>query len=61
MTIENVPSAENPKTGRITALSLLRVPGLVSPLKGVADPAVGEAAVYLTTLVLFSYVVVSTR
>lgn len=34
MTIENVPSAENPKTGRLTALSLLAcLRGLVSPLK----------------------------
>ncbi len=34
MTIENVPSAENPKTGRITALSLLAcLRGLVSTLK----------------------------
>ena len=34
MTIENVPSAENPRTGRITALSLLAcLRGLVSPLK----------------------------
>lgn len=34
MTIENVPSDENPRTGRITALSLLAcLRGLVSPLK----------------------------
>jgi aspartate dehydrogenase len=34
MTIENVPSAENPKTGRLTALSLLAcLRGLVSALK----------------------------
>jgi aspartate dehydrogenase len=34
MTIENVPSAENPKTGRLTALSMLAcLRGLVSPLK----------------------------
>jgi aspartate dehydrogenase len=34
MTIENVPTAENPKTGRITALSMLAcLRGLVSPLK----------------------------
>jgi aspartate dehydrogenase len=34
MTIENVPSAENPKTGQITALSMLAcLRGLVSPLK----------------------------
>jgi len=34
MTIENVPSAENPKTGQITALSLLAcLRGLVSTLK----------------------------
>ena len=34
MTIENVPSAENPKTGRLTALSLLTcLRGLVSTLK----------------------------
>ncbi len=34
MTIENVPSMENPKTGRLTALSLLAcLRGLVSPLK----------------------------
>jgi len=34
MTIENVPSAENPKTGRLTALSLLAcLRGLVSTLK----------------------------
>lgn len=34
MTIENVPSPENPKTGRLTALSLLAcVRGLVSTLK----------------------------
>jgi aspartate dehydrogenase len=34
MTIENVPSAENPRTGRLTALSLLAcLRGLVSPLK----------------------------
>jgi aspartate dehydrogenase len=34
MTIENVPSAENPKTGRLTALSVLAcLRGLVSPLK----------------------------
>src|SRR4051794_25106526 len=34
MTIENVPSAGNPKTGRITALSMLAcLRGLVSPLK----------------------------
>lgn len=34
MTIENVPSAENPKTGRLTALSVLAcLRGLVSPFK----------------------------
>jgi len=34
MTIENVPSADNPKTGRITALSVLAcLRGLVSTLK----------------------------
>jgi aspartate dehydrogenase len=34
MTIENVPSAENPKTGRLTALSLLTcLRGLTSTLK----------------------------
>jgi aspartate dehydrogenase len=34
MTIENVPSAENPKTGRLTAHSMLAcLRGLVSPLK----------------------------
>jgi aspartate dehydrogenase len=34
MTIENVPSAENPKTGRLTSLSLLTcLRGLVSTLK----------------------------
>lgn len=34
MTIENVPSAENPRTGRITALSMLAcLRGLVSTLK----------------------------
>jgi aspartate dehydrogenase len=34
MTIENVPSVENPKTGKLTALSLLAcLRGLVSPLK----------------------------
>ncbi|MDE2514675.1 MAG: aspartate dehydrogenase [Rhodospirillales bacterium] len=34
MTIENVPSAENPRTGRITALSVLAcLRGLVAPLK----------------------------
>lgn len=34
MTIENVPSAENPRTGRITALSTLAaLKGLVAPLK----------------------------
>jgi aspartate dehydrogenase len=34
MTIENVPSAENPRTGRLTALSLLAcLRGLVSTLK----------------------------
>jgi aspartate dehydrogenase len=34
MTIENVPSAENPKTGRLTALSLLAcLRGLTSTLK----------------------------
>jgi len=34
MTIENVPSLENPKTGRLTALSVLTcLRGLVSPLK----------------------------
>jgi aspartate dehydrogenase len=34
MTIENVPSVENPKTGRLTALSVLAcLRGLVSPLK----------------------------
>jgi aspartate dehydrogenase len=34
MTIENVPSADNPKTGKLTALSVLAcLRGLVSPLK----------------------------
>lgn len=34
MTIENVPSMENPRTGRITALSVLAcLRGLVSTLK----------------------------
>jgi aspartate dehydrogenase len=34
MTIEGVPSAENPRTGRLTPLSLLAcLRGLVSPLK----------------------------
>jgi aspartate dehydrogenase len=34
MTIENVPSADNPRTGRITPLSLLAcLRGLVAPLK----------------------------
>jgi len=34
MTIENVPTADNPKTGRLTALSMLAcLRGLVSPLK----------------------------
>ena len=34
MTIENVPSEENPRTGRITALSMLAcLRGLVSTLK----------------------------
>jgi aspartate dehydrogenase len=34
MTIENVPSDENPRTGRITALSMLAcLRGLVSTLK----------------------------
>lgn len=34
MTIENVPSADNPKTGRLTALSMLAcLRGLVSTLK----------------------------
>lgn len=34
MTIENVPSAENPRTGRITALSALAaLKGLVAPLR----------------------------
>ena len=34
MTIENVPSAENPRTGRITALSMLAcLRGLVATLK----------------------------
>ena len=34
MTIENVPSAENPRTGKLTALSVLScLRGLVSPLK----------------------------
>lgn len=34
MTIENVPSAENPRTGRITALSVIAtLRGLVQPLK----------------------------
>ena len=34
MTIENVPSAENPRTGRLTPLSVLAcLRGLVSPLK----------------------------
>ena len=34
MTIENVPSSDNPRTGRITALSVIAaLRGLVSPLK----------------------------
>ena len=34
MTIENVPSAENPRTGRITALSVIAtLRGLVSPIR----------------------------
>jgi aspartate dehydrogenase len=34
MTIENVPSEENPRTGKITALSMLAcLRGLVSTLK----------------------------
>ena len=34
MRIENVPTAENPRTGRITPLSVLAcLEGLVSPLK----------------------------
>jgi aspartate dehydrogenase len=34
MTIENVPSAENPRTGRLTPLSVIAcLEGLVSPLK----------------------------
>ena len=34
MTIENVPSASNPRTGRITALSVIAaLRGLVDPLK----------------------------
>jgi aspartate dehydrogenase len=34
MTVENVPSAENPKTGRLTPLSVLAcLRGLVSTLK----------------------------
>jgi aspartate dehydrogenase len=34
MTIEGVPSEENPRTGRLTPLSLLAcLRGLVSPLK----------------------------
>ena len=34
MTIENVPSEENPRTGRITALSMLAcLRGLVATLK----------------------------
>ena len=34
MTIENVPSEENPKTGKLTALSLLAcLRGMVSPLR----------------------------
>ncbi|MSP67124.1 MAG: aspartate dehydrogenase [Alphaproteobacteria bacterium] len=34
MTIESIPSAENPRTGRITALSVIAaLAGLVSPLK----------------------------
>ena len=34
MTIENVPSAENPRTGQMTALSMLAcLRGLVNPLK----------------------------
>ena len=34
MTIENVPSEENPRTGKITALSVLAcLRGLVSTLK----------------------------
>ena len=34
MTIENVPSVDNPKTGRLTPLSMLAcLRGLVSPLK----------------------------
>ena len=34
MTIEGVPSAENPRTGRLTPLSVLAcLRGLVAPLK----------------------------
>ena len=34
MTIENLPSAENPRTGRITALSVIAtLRGLVAPLR----------------------------
>jgi aspartate dehydrogenase len=34
MTIENVPSDENPRTGRITALSALAaLRGIVAPLR----------------------------
>ncbi len=34
MSIENLPSAENPSTGRITALSIVAaLRGLVAPLK----------------------------
>jgi aspartate dehydrogenase len=34
MTIENVPSEENPGTGRITALSVIAsLRGLVAPLR----------------------------
>jgi aspartate dehydrogenase len=34
MTIENVPTTENPRTGRITALSVIAVlRGLAAPLR----------------------------
>jgi aspartate dehydrogenase len=34
MTIENVPSEENPRTGKITALSVIAcLKGLVTPLR----------------------------
>jgi aspartate dehydrogenase len=34
MTIENIPSEDNPRTGKITALSVIAaLRGLISPLK----------------------------